>query len=356
MGCPEIENEMRKEIERGCHLRFILQITFGCLRPTKLIFNFVNKNTAFAPLSGNERREIEIMMAGKRSPRLRKRAEIIHLAAKGTPQIKIAEQLGTSRLNVRRWTRRFCELRMAGLLTQPGRGPKSSAADLKSKIEELLLTSPDQGHEFWHQHLIAKNLGVSDATVSRAFRKYGFWVSGAKTRRNRNAQIKETIAGFYLDPPVRVLALFPESGEKNPASRLNFVIKNLAQRIDELEQVLANTERRDGRAVVLGRFLEEVSKRAAGKKVEVIWDSLSPAMIEQLAGFGFTRRVCDSSGAEPSWVLNGLKALNYGENLGAECGDMRRQIERLLHRVRDRRHRLRRPFFLLFKRMPPSAA
>jgi hypothetical protein len=204
--------------------------------------------------------------------------------------------------------------------------------------------------------LIAQKLGVSDATVSRVFRKYGFWVSGAKTRRNRNAQIKEAIAGFYLDPPVRVLALFPESGEKNPASRLNLVIKKLAQQIDELEQVLANTERRDGRAVALGRFLEEVSKRAVGKKVEVIWDSLSPAMIEQVAGFGFTRRVCDSSGAEPSWVLNGLKDLNYGENLGAECGDMRRQIERLLHRVRDSRHRLRRPFSLLFKRMPPSAA
>ena len=347
---------MRKEIERGCHLRFILQITFGCLRPTKLILNFVNKKTVFAPLSGNERREIEIMMVGKRSPRLRKRAEIIHLAAQGTPQIKIAEQLGTSRLNVRRWTHRFCEMRMAGLLTQPGRGPKSSAADLKSKIEKLLLTSPDQGHEFWNQHLIAENLGVGDATVSRAFRKYGFWVSGAKTRRNRNAQIKEVIAGFYLDPPVRVLALFPESGEKNSASKLNLVIKKLAQRIDELEQALANTERRDGRAVVLSRFLEEVSKRAAGKKVEVIWDSLSPAMIEHMAGFGFTRRVSDSSGTEPSWVLNGLKDLNYGENLGAECGEMRRQIDRLLHRVRDSRRRLRRPFFLLYKRMTPSAA
>jgi hypothetical protein len=356
MGCPEIENEMRKEIERGCHLRFILQTTFGFLRPAKLIFNFVKKKNAFAPLSGNERREIEIMMAGKRSPRLRKRAEIIYLAAKGTPQIKIAEQLGTSRLNVRRWTRRFFEMRMAGLLTQPGRGPKSGGADLKIRIEALLLTPPDGGHEFWNQHLIAENLGVSDATVSRAFRKYGFWVSGAKIRKNRNRQITEAIAGFYLDPPVRVLALFPESGEKNPATRLNPVIKKLAQRIDELEQVLANTERRDGRTVVLGRFLEEVSKRAAGKKVELIWESLNPAMIEQVAGFGFTRRVCDSSGAEPSWVLNGLKDLNYGENLGAECGDMRRQIERLLHRVRDSRLRLRRPFFLLYKRMSTRAA
>jgi hypothetical protein len=108
--------------------------------------------------------------------------------------------------------------------------------------------------------------------------------------------------------------------------------------------------------VVLGRFLEEVSKRAAGKKVEVIWESLSLAMIEQVAGFGFTRRDCNSSGAESSWILNGLKDLNCGENLGAECGDMRRQIERLLHRVRDSRRRFRRPFFLLYKRMPSRAA
>jgi hypothetical protein len=54
----------------------------------------------------------------------RQRAEIILLSAQGLTQLRIAEQIGTSRLSVNRWVGRFALHRLAGLTDRAGRGRK----------------------------------------------------------------------------------------------------------------------------------------------------------------------------------------------------------------------------------------
>ena len=52
----------------------------------------------------------------------RQRAEIILLSAQGLTQLRIAEQIGISRLSVNRWVGRFALHRLAGLTDRAGRG------------------------------------------------------------------------------------------------------------------------------------------------------------------------------------------------------------------------------------------
>src|ERR1700738_5589745 len=54
----------------------------------------------------------------------RQRAEIILLSAQGVTQLRIAEQIGTSRLSVNRWVGRFALHRLAGVTDRAGRGRK----------------------------------------------------------------------------------------------------------------------------------------------------------------------------------------------------------------------------------------
>src|ERR1700686_2742108 len=54
----------------------------------------------------------------------RQRAAIILLSAQGMTQLRIAEQIGISRLSVNRWVGRFALRRLAGLTDRAGRGRK----------------------------------------------------------------------------------------------------------------------------------------------------------------------------------------------------------------------------------------
>jgi len=291
------------------------------------------------------------MMGGKSSPRLRLRAAIVDLAALGHSQTTVAEKLGTSRLNVRRWVRRFKELRLAGLLTESGRGPKPRSIDWECQIQRLLATSPGEGEERWTQELIASHLGTSVATVNRAFRKMGMVLPGAKFRRNLDARASEVIIGLYLDPPVRALALYSQPVGTTSVGRLTSVVRQLSKRVDELERILTDTPVRDGRTMSFRRFLQAVSQRAAGRKVDLLCHSLGASMVDLVAENGFSRR--ENESGEGSWVSAGL--LGDGRSLGTECGDLRRWIERLLLKHCRRGAGIRRPFIFLFKRIPAGS-
>src|SRR6202011_4898216 len=68
----------------------------------------------------------------------RQRAEIILLSVQGLTQLRIAEQIGTSRLSVNRWVGRFCAAPVGGVdrscraraqaVAGAGRGPASAGA------------------------------------------------------------------------------------------------------------------------------------------------------------------------------------------------------------------------------------
>lgn len=101
----------------------------------------------------------------------RRRAQIVLLAAVGTSNTEIASQLGVSRPTVTAWRTRYEQAGLAGLLdgVRPGRPPR---LDYQSIIQATLQRSPAPGTQ-WTCRSLGQDLGVSAATVARAWRAYG---------------------------------------------------------------------------------------------------------------------------------------------------------------------------------------
>ena len=62
------------------------------------------------------------------------RAEIVLLAAEGVSNLVIAERLGTTRVTVATWRRRFAEGRLDGLLDEPRPGPRGRSRTKRSRM------------------------------------------------------------------------------------------------------------------------------------------------------------------------------------------------------------------------------
>src|ERR1700719_2954202 len=77
----------------------------------------------------------------------RQRAEIILLSVQGLTQLRIAEQIGTSRLSVNRWVGRFALHRFPGLSDRAGRGRKPwlEQAAVQQVLEQAVTPPPHLG-------------------------------------------------------------------------------------------------------------------------------------------------------------------------------------------------------------------
>ena len=180
-------------------------------------------------------------------------------------------------------------------------------------------------------------------------------IPGARTWRNRKTS--EVIAGLYLDPPVRVLALFRYLGDGSALPIRDPVVEKLSCQIGLLEKELAEIRLGDGRDATLKRFFEDISRRAGGGGVDLIADSLKKNMTDEAAKFGFRLLSGTGTAGSPLWLSELLKP-NYGRTAGSECGELTRQIEHgVLRRLNNGRllFLLRRPWFLLFKRTTSGA-
>ena len=97
----------------------------------------------------------------------RQRAEIILLSVQGLTQLRIAEQLGISRLCVNRWVGRFALRRLQGLSDRAGRGRKPwlEQAAVQQVLEQAVTPPPHLGR--WSCRTMARAAGVSPASVQR---------------------------------------------------------------------------------------------------------------------------------------------------------------------------------------------
>ena len=97
----------------------------------------------------------------------RQRAEIILLSAQGVTQLRIAEQIGTSRLSVNRWVGRFALHRLAGLTDRAGRGRKPwlPQVTVQQVLEQAVTPPPHLGR--WSCRTMARAAGISPASVQR---------------------------------------------------------------------------------------------------------------------------------------------------------------------------------------------
>lgn len=141
------------------------------------------------------------------------RAKIVLNKMEGLKQEDIAEQLGTSRVSVGLWVKRYQEGGLGGLLKdapRSGRIPKLSEEKEKAVVEATLHTLPSAATH-WSVRTMAEKQQVSRMAVQRIWKKYNLKPHLVKTFKISNdphfvEKVKD-IVGLYLNPPEKALVL-----------------------------------------------------------------------------------------------------------------------------------------------------
>src|SRR6267378_2674233 len=151
------------------------------------------------------------------------RAKILLATAGGEGVRAMARRLEVSPTTVCLWRERYRENGLAGLRTQPrpGRPRRFSDAKERSVVEATL--RPPKAATHWSARRLAKEVGLSPATVHRIWQKYGLQPHRVETFKfscdpQFDAKLAD-IVGLYLDPPERALVLCVD--EKSQIQALN---------------------------------------------------------------------------------------------------------------------------------------
>jgi len=151
------------------------------------------------------------------------RARIVLAVADGAGTSGAARILGVSRPTVIKWRDRFAANGIAGLDDEARSGrPKTVddaaiiAATLEPPPESLAVTH-------WSSRLLGRHLGIGDATVARAWRRYGIkpWRRETfkfSTDPELEAKVRDVV-GLYLNPPTNAIVLCVD--EKSQIQALN---------------------------------------------------------------------------------------------------------------------------------------
>ena len=169
-------------------------------------------STGAVGLSSEDRQVLERWV---RSPSLRAgyvtRARIILLADAGAGTSSIARRLGVSRPTVISWRERYSAGGLGGLVDALRSGRPKTVDD--SAIVASTLEPPPShlGVTHWSSRLLGKQLGIGDATVARAWRRYGVQPWRRETFKFSTdpalvAKVKDVV-GLYLDPPEKGVVL-----------------------------------------------------------------------------------------------------------------------------------------------------
>ncbi len=165
------------------------------------------------PIVLNEvtRRKLEQQSRGRSTQaRVVLRSRIVLLAAEGLQNKQIAAALNVAPRMAALWRGRFIEQGIDGLLKdapRPGRTPSISRTSL---IEKTTQSTPATATQ-WSTRTMAREMGISKASVSRIWRASGLKphrVESFKVSNDPNFADKlEAIVGLYLNPPEHALVL-----------------------------------------------------------------------------------------------------------------------------------------------------
>lgn len=163
-------------------------------------------------LISKEETTINRWAQGKSFPlRLMQRARIIQLAAQGIFNHDIASRLGISRPTVQLWRERFLSFRLPGLekdAPRPGRLPKIPQRKVTAIVNTTLHTKPPNATH-WSTRAMAKEHGVSNATVQRIWKEHNLKPHLIKTfklsRDKRFIEKLYDVVGLYLNPPDKAI-------------------------------------------------------------------------------------------------------------------------------------------------------
>jgi transposase len=163
-------------------------------------------------LTDSERRELQ---RREKAPTVSKRdslrAAIVLRRAEGVKQVQIAEDLGVSVACVNKWSQRFEQDGLEGLVDKKGRGRPPSIS--KRKINKVITsaTRPPEPRKRWSVRTMAKEVGISPDSVHRIWRANDIKPHLVETFKVSNDKHFEEkfwdVIGLYLDPPERALVL-----------------------------------------------------------------------------------------------------------------------------------------------------
>ena len=133
------------------------------------------------------------------------------MRAEGRKQADVAEELDVSHVCVSKWTRRFIDEGLDGLVDAPGRGRKQSLPP--EKVSEVItrVTQPPQGRTRWSVRSMAKEVGISRHSVHQIWQKNDLKPHIIRTFKVSKDPAFERkfwdVIALYLNPPEKALVL-----------------------------------------------------------------------------------------------------------------------------------------------------
>ncbi len=166
------------------------------------------------PVTNDQRQVLETWINARNTPqKVVFRSRIVLAAAEGKSNLSIARELETSRPSVILWRDRFAKGGPEALVDDaPGRGRKAqiSASKVKQIVEATLHTTP-KGATHWSVRTMAKEQGVSPATIQRIWDANGLQPHRTRTfKLSKDKQFVEKLTdviGLYMNPPDKALIL-----------------------------------------------------------------------------------------------------------------------------------------------------
>jgi transposase-like protein len=152
------------------------------------------------------------------------RARIVLACAQpGAGTSSVAAAVGSTRPTVIKWRERFRAQGLAGLEDEPRPGRPKTIDDAAIIAATLEPPPATLAVTHWSSRLLGRHLGIGDATVARAWRRYHVqpWRRGTfkfSTDPELEAKVRDVV-GLYLNPPANAIVLCVD--EKSQIQALN---------------------------------------------------------------------------------------------------------------------------------------
>jgi len=163
-------------------------------------------------LSDEDRLTLESWTRSSTAPAGRvERARVVLAVADGAGTSEAARRLGLSRPTVIKWRERYAAQGIAGLADEVRSGRPKRVDDAAILAATLEPPPAKLSVTHWSTRLLAGELGLGDATVARAWRRYGVkpWRRETfkfSTDPELEAKIRDVV-GLYLNPPEKAIVL-----------------------------------------------------------------------------------------------------------------------------------------------------
>ena len=160
----------------------------------------------------------------KTAQALAMRARIVLSSAEGFSDTQVAEKLDITRPTVSKWRRRFLEQGCDGLIDEQRPGaPRTISDDEIERVITATLEQTPRDATHWSTRSMAKQCGISSATVNRIWRAFALQPHRFETfKLSKDPLFIEKvrdIVGLYLSPPERAVVLCVD--EKSQIQALN---------------------------------------------------------------------------------------------------------------------------------------